>query len=313
MAKAAQFPVGDNVEDKTKPAGGNNSDQKWQSDLDSSRKDGTYQKVLTADGTQGQQDVGNGKDAATSGVAKDATKAGKDTATAGDGKVVEKTVLDLDPKFKDMNMVQMWDYAKKTGSNIRTIEESRSAFREIVARTDLMLPGSELERSVKSMALIQKAFEEGKDLKKNDDGSFGIDPSTDLDPKRRWNFHAAVTGDIETFGEQIRTRMEFSKMLKLTGQTAEADKIAQEAVAKAKLMTKPIDIGDGKTTTLLELAQKEITLLGNDKGKFEQLRQRQDVDATVRFLKGDDAKSGIVNLPKRAEDNLQAIQKKSWW
>lgn len=322
MGKVTQFPVGDDVQDKSKPTGdNNNSDQKWQSDLDSTRKDGTYQKVLTQDGSQGQPDAGKGKDAVAAGVdkdagttaAKDATKGDKNAATAGDGKVVEKTLQDLDPKYKDMNMGQMWEYARKTGSNIRTIEEAKSAFREIVARTDMMLPNSDFDKAVKSADLLQKALEAGKDVRKNDDGSFGIDPDKDLTPERRWDFHAAVTGDLETVGEQIRSRMEFSKMLKLIGQTGEADKVAQEAVAKSNMMTKPVDTGDGKTTTLLDLAQKEITLLGGDKGKFDQLRQRQDIDATVRFLKGDDAKTGIVNLPRRAEDNLKFVQKKSWW
>lgn len=282
-----QFAIGDRFVGTHSKNGGSETVEKWQADLDTSRNDGTYQKVFHK-----------------------IDSAPNDNATTGSGSRVE----DLNPRYKDMTIDKLREHATKMSSRLETIEEAKSAYKELITRFDLMLSDSDIDKGVKAIGSLMQALQSGKDIKKNanPDGTFSIDPSKTLTQERRWMFHVAINRDVEAINDQIQTRLEFSQLLKAANQNKDAEAMAREAVAKAARLTQPINI-NGKTTTLQEMIGKEANQLLDDFGKItDRQRQLSMIDA-VRYLKGVDANTGVINTPSIAKRNLEYVQGKNWF
>lgn len=197
----------------------------------------------------------------------------------------DAAAIQLNPKFETVSNQDLERLAMEKSRSKDTIPEAKEAFEELIKRYDMMLPPAEVESSKESIKVLQAALEAGKDVKAGPDGKLPVvDDATPLSEERRFQFHQAIMGDLETMNSQARIRLAYAQFLRPAGQLADAEKYGKEAVAMSDKL--PID-----------LLKKQDQILNADLEKITDPAKRQAMQGASMFLTGQDAETGVIKMP----------------
>lgn len=166
------------------------------------------------------------------------------------------------PSIKEMNKI-----LEQNGEKPMQLP-TNSEFEAKVMQFDKMLPDKAFEKSVRSVDLLLQALEGGYDVKVGADGKPELDRSMPLSPDRRWEFHKAVICDMETMFEQMNSRLVFGQHLLQSGQLYDFAAWQLSALGKATRLATPIQMFDGRSSSPIQLMEREAVILGADQGKY---------------------------------------------
>ncbi|MDZ4835527.1 MAG: hypothetical protein SGJ27_17265 [Candidatus Melainabacteria bacterium] len=205
----------------------------------------------------------------------------------------------LDPRFKNKTEAQL-DQLSMEG----TATEKVRALDENITRNDYRFDSRDVEESVKSTILLQKALKENRDLDEGADGKPELG-NTPLTEQRRLLFHNAIAKDLNTIGAQVVRNVYKTELLESTGQHEAAIKAGEEAVKSADGLTKSYS-GDGWKTTIAELVKTERDLLQKDSGsmRLEDRSKTEDQKIRANMSATADQLNRMLSLPATTRAGL---------
>lgn len=183
-----------------------------------------------------------------------------------DGRVNDFTKLD--PLLKDKSDAELLTLSSKVGNPAEKVR----LLDEVIARKDFKFDENDVATSAKSIAFLQKALSENRDIIQGADGKPELGNSP-LTADRRFDFHRAIFGDLDTIGEQINLKQQKSWFLESTGKQKEAIAATEDAMKSADVFTKSYS-DDGSKTTLADLVKTERDLLIRDGGNDKEPKKR---------------------------------------
>ncbi|MBX9668378.1 MAG: hypothetical protein K2X93_12200 [Candidatus Obscuribacterales bacterium] len=191
----------------------------------------------------------------------------------------------LNPRFKHLSNVEL-EKSLLDSRDAKNLESVKDIFQELINRYDCCLTPKGLTDCVSSMEVILRALKAGKEVT---DGPKDNKVLSDdkLSASRRWAFHSAIAGDMQSLDKQVQVRWRFAQFLAKENQFADAEKMAIEARDKAEVLTKPIEV-NGVKVSPIELMKRESTQLVADLMKISDPEKRQDMQRMSIYLAGED-------------------------
>ncbi len=190
---------------------------------------------------------------------------------------------DGEPQKKMSNKELEKGIADKSGKrDAVSIEETKAMYRELIDRADQKLPDKAFNDSVATFDLINKALFAGRDLKERKSGVQELS-NQPLSLERRWKLHVALISDMESLGQQVERRLDFSSYLKSVNQLDDAKQIGREAAAKADRLIKPVSV-NGQQISPIGLFQQESAKLITDRKQLPSLEKQKEAQKASEYL-----------------------------
>jgi hypothetical protein len=199
------------------------------------------------------------------------------------------------PRFLSMSDQELDKAISDRTGKLDQVQQVKDMYTELIKRYDSDLTKEQFKTSIPAQKLLLEALKAGKEL---DDGPNGtrIVGKTDLTEERRWDYHAAVYGDMESLGNQVRARLEFAQFLKSSGQFEDAEKMGLEARDYSERLMTGVDI-NGQKVRPIDLIQEEAVRLADDQLLIGNENMRSEMTKASRALKGTNLDTGVLKTP----------------
>ncbi len=163
-----------------------------------------------------------------------------------------------------------------------SIEETKAMYRELIDRADQAVPDKTFAESMAAIDLMRKALFSDRDLKEGKNGVKELS-NQPLSLDRRWKLHVAIVSDMESLGQQVEKRLEFSSYLNSVNQPDVARQIGREAASKADRLVKPVRV-NGQQISPIGLFQQESARLLIDRKQLSSPEKQKEAQQASEDL-----------------------------